>query len=192
MEYEAHSTAIIDGGAKIGKGTRIWHWVHISSAAVIGRDCSFGQNVFVGNNVAIGSNVKVQNNVSIYDNVILEDDVFCGPSMVFTNVYNPRSAITRKDEYRDTMVRKGATLGANCTIVCGVTIGKFSFIGAGAVVTKDVPDYALMVGVPAKQIGWMSEFGERLNLPLDGEGETQCIHTGNVYRLKGNSLNRID
>lgn len=192
MEYDAHFTAIIDSGAKIGKGTRIWHWVHISSAAVIGRDCSFGQNVFVGNKVTIGNNVKVQNNVSIYDNVTLEEEVFCGPSMVFTNVYNPRSAISRKNEYRDTLVRKGATLGANCTVVCGVTIGKFSFIGAGAVVTKDVPDYALMVGVPAKQIGWMSEFGERLNLPLDGEGETKCIHTGNVYRLKGNSLNRVD
>lgn len=191
MDCLIHETAIVDKGAKIGSGTRIWHWTHISGGAVIGCDCSFGQNVFVGNNVAISSNVKVQNNVSIYDNVTLEEDVFCGPSMVFTNVYNPRSAISRKDEYRDTLVRKGATLGANCTIVCGVTIGKFSFIGAGAVVTKDVPDYALMVGVPAKQIGWMSEFGERLNLPLDGEGETQCIHTDNVYRLKGNALNRL-
>jgi UDP-2-acetamido-3-amino-2,3-dideoxy-glucuronate N-acetyltransferase len=183
MNYIVHETAIIDGGAQIGGGSRIWHWVHICGEARIGKNCSLGQNVFVGNKVVIGNNVKIQNNVSVYDNVILEDDVFCGPSMVFTNVYNPRSAVVRKDEYRDTIVKKGATLGANCTIVCGVTIGKHAFVGAGAVVNKDVPDYALMVGVPAKQIGWMSEHGEQLNLPLAGEGEAVCVHSGKKYFL---------
>ena len=170
MEFQAHETAIIDKGATIGDGTRIWHWTHICGGAVIGQKCSLGQNVFIGNKVLIGNNVKIQNNVSVYDNVTLEDDVFCGPSMVFTNVYNPRSAITRKDEYRDTLVKQGATLGANCTIVCGVTVGRYAFVGAGAVVNKDVPDYALMVGVPARQIGWMSEYGEQLKLPFDGNG----------------------
>lgn len=184
MIYQAHPTAIIDDGAAIGSGTRIWHWVHISAGAVIGRNCSFGQNVFVGNRVTIGNNVKVQNNVSVYDNVILEDDVFCGPSMVFTNVYNPRSAIQRKSEYRDTIVKQGSTLGANCTIVCGVTIGEHAFIGAGAVINKDVPPYALMAGVPAKQIGWMSQFGTRLNLPLSGNAETVCEDTGQKYILE--------
>lgn len=183
-----HETAIVDEGAKIGEGSRVWHWAHICSGAVIGKDCSFGQNVFVGNRVIIGNNVKVQNNVSVYDNVYLEDDVFCGPSMVFTNVYNPRSAITRKDEYRDTNVKQGATLGANCTIVCGTTIGKYAFVGAGAVINRDVPDYALMVGVPAKQIGWMSEYGEQLDLPLSGNSEIKCPHTGKIYRLEGNVL----
>ena len=183
-----HATAIVDNGALIGDGSRIWHWVHICSGAVIGKDCSFGQNVFVGNKVTIGNNVKVQNNVSVYDNVILEDDVFCGPSMVFTNVYNPRSAVTRKDEYRDTLVRQGATLGANCTIVCGTIIGKFSFIGAGAVVNKDVPDYALMVGVPAKQIGWMSQYGEQLDLPLEGLADTKCPYSGKTYKLINGEL----
>jgi UDP-2-acetamido-3-amino-2,3-dideoxy-glucuronate N-acetyltransferase len=165
MEYTAHETAIIDQGAKIGINTRIWHWTHICGGAIIGEKCSIGQNVFVGNRVVIGNNVKIQNNVSIYDNVTLEDDVFCGPSMVFTNVYNPRSEISRKNEYRDTLVKKGATLGANCTIICGHTIGRYAFIGAGAVVNCDVPDFALMVGVPARQIGWMSSFGERLDSP---------------------------
>lgn len=183
MNYQAHETAIIDNGARIGENTRIWHWVHVSSGAQIGERCSLGQNVYVGNKVIIGNNVKVQNNVSVYDNVILEDDVFCGPSMVFTNVYNPRSAITRKDEYRDTIVKRGATLGANCTIVCGVTIGEHAFIGAGSVITRDVPSYALMLGVPARQAGWMSEYGERLNLPLSGDGEVICEHTGSKYRL---------
>lgn len=183
MNYQAHETAIIDNGARIGENTRIWHWVHVSSGAQIGERCSLGQNVYVGNKVIIGNNVKVQNNVSVYDNVILEDDVFCGPSMVFTNVYNPRSAITRKDEYRDTIVKRGATLGANCTIVCGVTIGEHAFIGAGSVITRDVPSYALMLGVPARQAGWMSEYGERLNLPLSGDGEVICAHTGSKYRL---------
>lgn len=164
MSYTAHDTAIIDTGAQIGSNTRIWHWVHVSGGARIGQSCSLGQNVYVGNKVKIGNNVKIQNNVSVYDNVTLEDDVFCGPSMVFTNVYNPRAAISRKDEYRDTLVKKGATIGANATIVCGVTIGKYAFIGAGAVVTSNVPDFALMVGVPARQIGWMSEEGERFEL----------------------------
>lgn len=183
-----HPTAIVDDGATIGEGTRIWHWVHVSAGAVLGAQCVLGQNVFIGNRVTIGSNVKIQNNVSVYDDVTLEDDVFCGPSMVFTNVYNPRSAIPRKAEYRRTLVRRGATLGANCTIICGVTIGRYAFIGAGAVVNRDVPDFALMLGVPARQHGWMSAFGERLDLPLEGEGEAVCAHTGQVYRLAGTRL----
>lgn len=188
MNYTKHETAIVDAGAQIGDGTRVWHWVHICSGAVIGEKCSLGQNVFVGNKVIIGNNVKVQNNVSVYDNVTIEDDVFCGPSMVFTNVYNPRSAVTRKDEYRDTLVKRGATLGANCTIVCGVTVGEYSFVGAGSVINKDVPAFALMVGVPAKQIGWMSRFGERIDLPLNGEGEYICPHINDKYILKGSSV----
>jgi len=179
-----HPTAIVDDGATIGDGTRIWHWVHVSGGAVIGRDCALGQNVFVGNKVRIGNNVRIQNNVSVYDNVTLEDDVFCGPSMVFTNVYNPRSHVPRKNEYRDTLVKRGATLGANCTIVCGVTIGEFAFVGAGSVVNRDVPAYALVVGVPAKRIGWMSEHGERLALPADGSGEASCPATGRMYVLE--------
>lgn len=182
-EYSVHESAIVDDGATIGAGTRIWHWVHVSGGAVIGSNCSFGQNVYIGNKVAVGNNVKIQNNVSVYDNVRLEDDVFCGPSMVFTNVYNPRSAVTRKDEYRDTLVKQGATLGANCTIVCGATIGSYAFIGAGAVVNTDVKDFALMVGVPARQIGWMSKFGEQLALPLSGTAATTCEHTGDRYEL---------
>lgn len=186
--YHAHETAIIDSGAEIGQGTRIWHWTHVCSGAKIGAHCSLGQNVFVGNKVTIGHNVKVQNNVSVYDNVTLEDDVFCGPSMVFTNVYNPRSAVSRKSEYRNTVVRRGVTLGANSTIVCGITIGKYAFIGAGAVVNCDVPDFALMVGVPARQIGWMSEFGEQLDLPLQGDGKAICPHTGTIYLLNNGIL----
>ena len=170
-DYQVHPSAIVDDGAVIGAGSRVWHFVHVCSGAKIGKGVSLGQNVFVGNKVTIGDKCKIQNNVSVYDNVHLEEGVFCGPSMVFTNVYNPRSLIERKDEYRDTLVKKGATLGANCTIVCGVTIGEFAFVGAGAVINKDVPAYALVVGVPAKQVGWMSEFGERLNLPVSGEGE---------------------
>ena len=189
--YLAHESAIIDDGAVVGKDCRIWHWTHISRGARIGNNCSFGQNVYVGNDVVIGNNVKIQNNVSVYDNVKLEDDVFCGPSMVFTNVYNPRSAISRKAEYRETIVKKGATLGANSTIVCGVTIGQFAFIGAGAVVNSDVPAYALMVGVPARQIGWMSEFGEQLDLPLEGSGEATCPHAAIVYHLVGNRVERV-
>lgn len=185
MNYSVHSSSIVDEGAQIGEGSRIWHFVHVCAGAKIGRDVSLGQNVFVGNNVVIGDQCKVQNNVSVYDNVTLEDGVFCGPSMVFTNVYNPRSLIERKSEYRNTLVKRGATLGANCTIICGITVGSYAFIGAGAVVNKDVPDYALMVGVPAKQIGWMSEFGEQLNLPLNGEGQTVCAHTGKHYVLSG-------
>ena len=190
MNYTKHETAIVDAGATIGAGTRIWHWVHVSGGAKIGERCSLGQNVYVGNRVVIGNNVKIQNNVSVYDNVTLEDDVFCGPSMVFTNVYNPRSAVTRKDEYRDTVVKRGVTLGANCTIVCGVTIGEFAFVGAGAVVNKDVKPYALMVGVPAKQIGWMSEFGEQLKLPLSGSGEARCVHTATVYTMSNSMLHK--
>ncbi|WP_368559894.1 UDP-2-acetamido-3-amino-2,3-dideoxy-D-glucuronate N-acetyltransferase [Acinetobacter indicus] len=185
MSFYQHESAIVDAGAQIGEGSRVWHFVHVCGGAKIGRGVSLGQNVFVGNKVTIGDYCKVQNNVSVYDNVTLEEGVFCGPSMVFTNVYNPRSLIERKDEYRNTLVKKGATLGANCTIVCGVTIGEYSFVGAGAVVNKDVPAYALMVGVPAKQIGWMSEFGEQLNLPLEGEAQVACEHTGAIYRLNG-------
>ncbi len=188
MSTSIHATAIVDAGAQLGDGCRVWHFVHISGGARIGERCSFGQNVFVGNDVRIGNNVKVQNNVSIYDAVTLEDDVFCGPSMVFTNVYNPRSAVLRKDEYRKTLVRKGATLGANCTIVCGTTIGEHAFVGAGAVVNRDVPAFALMLGVPAKQAGWMSAYGERLPLPLEGKGQAICEHTGDVYRLDGSVL----
>jgi UDP-2-acetamido-3-amino-2,3-dideoxy-glucuronate N-acetyltransferase len=183
MNYTQHETAIVDEGAQIGEGSRVWHFVHVCGGAKIGKGVSLGQNVFVGNKVTIGDKCKIQNNVSIYDNVHLEEGVFCGPSMVFTNVYNPRSLIERKDQYKDTLVKKGATLGANCTIVCGVTIGEYAFVGAGAVVNKNVPAYALMVGVPAKQIGWMSEFGEQLNLPLTGQGETICQHTGTRYVL---------
>lgn len=187
-----HETAIVDAGATIGEGTRIWHWTHVCSGARIGAGCSLGQNVFVANDVVIGNNVKVQNNVSVYDAVRLEDDVFCGPSMVFTNVYNPRSAVTRKDEYRPTLVKRGATLGANCTIVCGVTIGEHAFIGAGSVVNRDVPANALMVGVPARQLGWMSDAGERLPLPVSGDGEAVCPHSGTRYRLAGGNLHRVE
>ena len=191
MSYHAHETAIVDEGAQIGADTRIWHWVHVCPGARIGERCSLGQNVFVGNDVVIGNNVKIQNNVSVYDAVTMEDDVFCGPSMVFTNVYNPRAAVTRKNEYRRTLVRQGATLGANCTIVCGATVGEYAFIGAGAVVNKDVPAYALVVGVPARQIGWMSEYGEQLDLPLHGESEATCPHTGARYALNGASVIRL-
>jgi len=183
MPPKVHPTAIVDEGAQIGDETRVWHWVHVSAGARIGARCSLGQNVYVGSRVVIGDNVKIQNNVSVYDNVTLEDDVFCGPSMVFTNVYNPRSAVSRKDEYRDTLVKRGATLGANCTIVCGATIGEHAFVGAGAVVNRDVPDFALMVGVPARQVGWMSRYGERLDLPLTGTGHAVCEHTGDRYEL---------
>jgi UDP-2-acetamido-3-amino-2,3-dideoxy-glucuronate N-acetyltransferase len=186
-----HPTAIVDEGAVVGEGSRVWHWVHISAGARIGKGCSFGQNVFVGNRVTIGDNVKIQNNVSVYDNVTLEDVVFCGPSMVFTNVYNPRSAIARKSEYRNTIVKRGATLGANCTVVCGVTIGEHAFVGAGAVANRNVKAFALMVGVPAKQAGWMSRYGERLEIPLSGNCEATCPHTGDVYQLRGDTLSLV-
>lgn len=184
MNYQKHESAIVDEGAQIGEGSRVWHFVHVCGGAKIGKGVSLGQNVFVGNKVTIGDNCKIQNNVSVYDNVHLEEGVFCGPSMVFTNVYNPRSLIERKDQYLDTLVKKGATLGANCTLVCGVTIGEYAFVGAGAVINKDVPAYALMVGVPAKQIGWMSEYGEQLDLPLTGNAQTKCQHTNTIYTLK--------
>ena len=189
-DYFAHPTAVIDEGCTIGNGSKIWHFSHIMPNCTLGEKCNIGQNVVISPEVVLGSNVKVQNNVSIYTGVICEDDVFLGPSMVFTNVYNPRSAVTRKDEYRDTVVKRGATLGANCTIVCGVTIGEYAFIGAGAVVNKNVKPYALMVGVPAKQIGWMSEFGEQLKLPLSGSGETRCDKTNSVYMLINSTVQR--
>jgi UDP-2-acetamido-3-amino-2,3-dideoxy-glucuronate N-acetyltransferase len=178
-----HPSAIVDDGAVLGPGTRVWHFAHVCGGARIGAGCSLGQNVFVGNDVVIGDRVKIQNNVSVYDAVTLEDEVFCGPSMVFTNVYNPRAGIVRKDQYRRTLVRRGASIGANATIVCGVTIGSYAFIGAGAVVKHDVPDFALMAGVPARQVGWISRFGERLPLPLAGNGEAVCPHTGESYLL---------
>jgi UDP-2-acetamido-3-amino-2,3-dideoxy-glucuronate N-acetyltransferase len=188
MSYTAHPSAIIDEGAQIGEGSRVWHFVHVCAGARIGKGVSLGQNVFVGNTVVIGDNCKIQNNVSVYDNVVLEEGVFCGPSMVFTNVYNPRSLIERKAEYKDTLIKKGATLGANCTIVCGVTVGEYAFVGAGAVVNKDVKPYALMVGVPARQVGWMSQYGEQIPLPTHGEGEYTCPHTAQRYHLSNDQL----
>jgi len=188
MIYSKDETAIVDDGAEIGEGSRVWHFVHVCGGARIGKGVSLGQNVFIGNKVIIGDNCKIQNNVSVYDNVYLEDGVFCGPSMVFTNVYNPRSLIERKDQYLDTIVKHGATLGANCTIVCGVTIGEYAFIGAGSVINKDVKPYALMVGVPARQIGWMSQYGERLDLPLEGEAQTTCQNTQQQYQLKNGQI----
>ena len=190
MSFYQHESAIIDEGAQIGENSRVWHFVHVCGGAKIGQGVSLGQNVFVGNKVIIGDHCKVQNNVSVYDNVTLEEGVFCGPSMVFTNVYIPRSLIERKDQYRNTLIKKGATLGANCTIVCGVTVGEYAFVGAGAVINKDVPAYALVVGVPAKQIGWMSDFGEQLDLPLSGQAKAVCEHTGAIYRLEGQIVSK--
>jgi UDP-2-acetamido-3-amino-2,3-dideoxy-glucuronate N-acetyltransferase len=192
MSITIHPSAIVDEGAQIGEGSRVWHFAHVCGGAHIGKGVSLGQNVFVGNKVSIGDHCKIQNNVSVYDNVTLEDGVFCGPSMVFTNVYNPRSLIERKNEYRDTLVKKGATLGANCTIVCGTTIGEYAFIGAGAVINKDVPAYALMVGVPAKQIGWMSQYGEQLDLPLQGNGQATCPVTGTRYILQNGQIVSVE
>tara|TARA_A100001015_G_scaffold24509_1_gene27609 strand:+ start:3808 stop:4386 length:579 start_codon:yes stop_codon:yes gene_type:complete len=188
MNYKVHETAIVEEGAEIGINTKIWHWTHVSPGAKIGSNVTLGQNVFVGNKVIIGDRCKIQNNVSVYDNVYLEDGVFCGPSVVFTNVNNPRAHVERKNEYMNTYIKKGVTLGANSTIICGITIGEFAFIGAGTVINKDVPAYALMVGVSAKQIGWMSEYGEKLDLPLIGDGQTICKHTGQKYYLKDNKL----
>jgi UDP-2-acetamido-3-amino-2,3-dideoxy-glucuronate N-acetyltransferase len=192
MAAEVHPTAIVDAGARIGDSTRIWHWVHVCSGARIGSGCSLGQNVFVGNRVVIGDHVRVQNNVSIYDGVTLEDGVFCGPSMVFTNVINPRAEVPRKDEFKATLVRRGATLGANCTIVCGVTIGCYAFVGAGAVVTRDVPDHALVVGTPARLAGWMSRSGEKLSLPIGGSGSASCPRTGERYTLRAGVCSLVD
>ena len=192
MNYWAHETAIVDEGAQIGAGSKIWQWVHICGGAQVGKSVTIGQNVFVGNEVIIGDQCKIQNNVSVYDNVTLEDGVFCGPSVVFTNVYNPRSLIERKNEYQNTLIKKGVTLGANCTILCGVIIMEFAFVGAGALINKDVPAYALMVGVPAKQVGWMSEYGEKLDLPLSGNANTTCEHTGQKYQLKDDQVSVID
>lgn len=193
-QNQIHPTAIVDEGAKVGDGTSVWHWVHVSASAVIGKKCSLGQNVFVADNVQIGDNVKIQNNVSVYDGVVLEDDVFCGPSMVFTNVYNPRSHVTRKHEYRKTLVRKGASLGANCTVVCGVTIGQYAFVGAGSVVRSDVPNYALVVGVPGRQIGWISRFGERLTFEVDSAGKhiAICEATSDRYILENNDVRILE
>ncbi len=192
MPAVIHPSAIVDAGAQLGEGTRVWHFVHVSAGARIGQRCALGQGVFVGNDVQIGDNVRIQNNVSVYDAVTLEDDVFCGPSMVFTNVNNPRSAVPRKSEYRPTLVRRGATLGANCTVVCGITIGEHAFVGAGAVVSRDVKPFALVVGVPARRIGWMSRHGERLALPAAApEGQllyADCPATGERYRLESDTL----
>jgi UDP-2-acetamido-3-amino-2,3-dideoxy-glucuronate N-acetyltransferase len=184
LDHYRHESAIVDDGAEIGEGSRVWHFVHVCAGARIGKRVSLGQNVFVGNRVVIGDDCKIQNNVSVYDNVTLGDGVFCGPSMVFTNVYNPRSFVERKDEYRDTRVGTGASLGANCTIVCGVTIGDYAFVAAGAVVNRDVKPFALVAGVPGRQIGWMSRHGERLELPMEGDGEAACPASGETYRLK--------
>jgi UDP-2-acetamido-3-amino-2,3-dideoxy-glucuronate N-acetyltransferase len=184
MESHIHASAIVDEGARLGAGTRVWHFSHVCAGARVGEDCSLGQNVFIGNDVQIGHRVKIQNNVSVYDAVRIEDDVFCGPSMVFTNVFNPRAAVVRKDEYRATVVQRGATIGANATVVCGVTIGQYAFIAAGAVVNRDVPAFALMAGVPARQRGWMSRHGERLALSLGASGRATCPHTGEVYTVR--------
>jgi UDP-2-acetamido-3-amino-2,3-dideoxy-glucuronate N-acetyltransferase len=193
MNFMKHDTAIIDDGATVGSESRVWHWAHVCGGAVIGKGVSLGQNVFVGNKVTIGDQCKIQNNVSVYDNVHLEEGVFCGPSMVFTNVYNPRSLVERKDEYLDTLVKKGATLGANCTVVCGITIGEYAFVGAGTVVNKDVKAFALVVGVPAKQIGWMSAYGEKLDLPIHGlNGTAICEHTGDIYHLVNDNVTRVE
>lgn len=189
MDYYKHESSYVDDDCIIGKGTKIWHFTHVMPHCKIGENCNIGQNVVISPDVVLGNNVKVQNNVSIYTGVVCEDDVFLGPSMVFTNVTNPRSAVNRKNEYKKTIVKKGASIGANATIVCGHDIGRFAFIGAGAVVTKDVPDYALMVGNPARQAGWMSEYGHRLN--FDDKGVAVCPESGEKYELKGNKVQKI-
>ena len=190
MSFQRHESAVVDDGATIGDGSRVWHFVHVCSGARVGRNVVLGQNVFIGNGAVIGDDCKIQNNVSVYDAVLLEDGVFVGPSAVFTNVNNPRALVERKSEFRETRVREGATLGANCTIVCGVTIGRNAFVAAGAVVNRDVKDHALVAGVPARQIGWMSEHGERLDLPLEGEGTAQCPATGETYMLSAGECRR--
>lgn len=192
MLYFKHETVIIDDPVEIGDGTKIWHFSHISKNAKIGKNITIGQNVFIGKGIVIGNKCKIQNNVSVYEGVTLEDEVFCGPSCVFTNVNNPRSNISRKNEYQKTLVKQGATLGANCTVICGVTIGAHAFIGAGSVITKDVPSFALMVGVPGIQIGWISKFGEKLDLPLTGKAETICKHTKQKYQLDINKVKLVD
>lgn len=188
-EYFSHESAIIDKGAVIGKGSKIWHFCHVMGKSVMGNNCNLGQNVFVADDVILGNNVKVQNNVSIYSGVICEDDVFLGPSMVFTNIKNPRSAVVRKGEYDRTLVKKGASVGANATVVCGNDIGRFAFVAAGAVVTKDVPDYALMIGAPARQSGWMSEYGHRLE--FDGSGKATCPESGEKYVLDDDTVVKL-
>ena len=184
MSWFCHESAIVDDGAEIGDGSRIWHFVHVCAGARIGRNVVLGQNVYVGGGAVIGDDCKIQNNVSVYDGVVLEDGVFCGPSAVFTNVHNPRARVERKAEYRETRIRTGATLGANCTILCGISVGEYAFVGAGAVVTRDVKPHALVVGSPARQTGWMSRHGEKLDLPLDGDGEAACPATGERYELR--------
>ena len=191
MKYFKHETAVIDDNVTIDDGVKIWHYSHICKDAIIGKNVNLGQNVFVGNKVLIGNNCKIQNNVSVYDGVTLEEDVFCGPSVVFTNVHNPRSFIERKTEYKNTLIKKGSTLGANCTIICGITVGEYAFIGAGTVVTKDVKPFALIVGVPGKQIGWMSMYGNKLNLPLSGNSFDECKVTGKKYQLKNSEVSVI-
>ncbi len=190
MSYFRHESAFVDDGAEVGEGSRVWHFCHVCAGARVGHDVVLGQNVFVGGGAVIGDGCRIQNNVSVYDSVILEDRVFCGPSAVFTNVNNPRAHVERKDQYRETRVRTGASLGANCTIVCGATIGRFAFVAAGAVVNRDVPDYALVAGVPARQIGWMSEHGEKLDLPLSGDGQARCPGTNELYVLEGGQCSK--
>lgn len=190
MNYFAHDTAVVDEGCEIGDGTKIWHFSHVMPNCKIGERCNIGQNVVVSPDVTLGTNVKVQNNVSIYSGVVCEDDVFLGPSMVFTNVINPRSAVNRRGQYARTLVKRGASIGANATIICGNNIGEFALIGAGAVVTKDVPPYALLIGNPAKQTGWISEFGHRLN--FDESGNASCEESGEKYRLADNKVSKIN
>ncbi len=190
-ESLVHDTAIVDKGAKVGKNTKIWHWVHICKGAIIGDNCSFGQGVYIGNTVKIGNNVRIQNNVSVYDGVELEDDVFCGPSMVFTNVYNPRSSIPRKNEIKKTIVQKGATIGANATIICGSKIGKHSFIAAGALINKDVKDYELVIGVPGKKIGWMSEYGEQIFFKNEKNSKTFCKKSKSEYVINNGYVTKV-